>query len=81
MYSTATSMPHSRCASSTFAPEPAEPMTRQPRSFANWPAALPTAPAAPEMKMVSPALTSTRLSPAQAVMPVDPSAPRYTDSG
>lgn len=34
--------------------EPALPITRQPAIFAIWSAALPTAPDAPETKMVSP---------------------------
>src|SRR3954466_1588576 len=58
-------------------------MTRDaPRSFANWPTRLPTAPAAPDTKTTSPgANAANRNSPAQAVSPGIPSTPRYSDSG
>src|ERR1017187_5665620 len=72
----APSNPHSSRRNRTFSAEPAEPTTRHRRNFASCPATLPTAPAAPEMKMTSPDLTSTKFSPAHAVMPVIPRAPR-----
>ncbi len=57
-------------------------MTRQPAIFAIWPAALPTAPAAPETNTVSPACgrpISKR--PWYAVNPGIPSTPSAVDTG
>ena len=53
-------------------------MTRfAPSSFANWPAALPTAPAAPEMKTTSPSwISAIFTSPVIAVRLVMPRIPR-----
>lgn len=48
-----------------------------PWSFAIWPTWLPTAPAAPETKTVSPSLIfANRVRPMDAVRPVTPSTPR-----
>jgi hypothetical protein len=53
-----------------------------PSCLAIWPAAEPTAPAAPEMKTVSPSLTAAiRVSPTYAVRPGMPRVPRYADAG
>ena len=49
-----------------------------PRSRANWPTRLPTAPAAPDTKTSSPGWNAaTRNSPAQAVSPGMPRTPRW----
>ncbi len=61
---------------------PALPITRQPFSFAIWPATDPTAPAAPDTNTVSPSFgrpTSSR--PTYAVKPGIPSTPRAVDTG
>ena len=66
----------------TFSAEPALPIAVPPRALTSWPTRLPTAPAAPDTKTVSPGWKpATRSSPAYAVRPGMPSAPRYCDAG
>ena len=53
------------------------PTARQPRAFASWPTALPTAPLAALTTIVCPAFGSQIfISPYQAVTPGMPTAPR-----
>src|SRR5918998_4649287 len=67
----------------TFSGDPALPTTLPaPRSRANWPTRLPTAPAAPETNTSSPSRKApTRNSPAYAASPGMPSTPRNQDGG
>ena len=71
--------PSSPVSQATFSGLPALPITEPaPRSRANWPTRLPTAPAAPETKTSSPGANSaTRNSPAYAVSPGMPRTPRW----
>ena len=65
----------------TFSSVPAIPTTLQPNIFPICPTILPTAPAAPEIIIVSPFLGfPISVNPRKAVIPVIPNAPRYTDS-
>ena len=77
-WSNAASSPSSSRRYATFAADPALPITRCPRSFANWAARLPTAPAAADTQTTSPPRSSAAArSPAYAVRPIPPSGPRY----
>src|SRR5689334_12372902 len=81
-YDTHASNPSSRTTYSHLSLDPATPTARQPRIFASWPTAEPTAPAAAETTTVSPGFGCPRsYSPTYAVMPGMPSTPSAVDSG